>query len=74
MIFNKYALIALGALGALVSYLSTVDWSSMLPSSKAGAVVTLILVLKTVLASLMPPPSQKTIVADSQAGGLITHT
>jgi hypothetical protein len=60
MITNKLVLMLLGLAVVVISYLTTVDWSTLWPS-EAGVVLMALGVIKTVLAYLMPPTSQKTI-------------
>ncbi len=71
MLINKWLLVALGALTAVVGYLGTVDWNTMAPTYAGGIVMALGLV-KALVGSLMPPASQTTIV--KTGGSVVTHT
>ena len=71
MLANKWILFALSLAVAIVSYLSTVDWHTLLPS-EAGGIVAAIGLLKAVLSAVMPPTTQPTITATGSS--LFTHT
>lgn len=71
MLLNKWVLFALGLATAIFGYMSTVNWNTLWPSG-AGLIVILIGVALKVIAAIMPPPTQSTIV--STGGSLITHT
>jgi hypothetical protein len=68
---NKWALFALSFAVTMLGYLSTVDWTTLLPS-KAGAIISAIGIAKMILDAIMPPTGQSTIT--STGNSLFTHT
>jgi len=71
MLTNKWVMLILGGLGAVVGFLITQDWKTIDPAD-AGYIVLALGVIHTVLAGLMPPNNQQVITKTS--GTFFTHT
>lgn len=59
MLTNKWVLFGLSSASAVIAYLGTVDWGTLLPS-KAGAIIMAIGAVKAVLTALLPSSTQPT--------------
>lgn len=59
MLTNKWVLFGLSSASAILAYLSTVDWTTLLPT-KAGAIIIAIGAIKAVLSALTPAEAQPT--------------
>jgi len=70
MLTNKWVQFALSLVIALLGYLATVDWTTLLPS-KAGVIVSVIGVAKMILNALAPSANATVIPT---GGSVITHT